>query len=162
MVSKKPWLDQVLRDGRIEVLIYNGNLDVIVHVVGTNNMVKSLDWQRSDKFFSADRRLFWVWNDDNERGELAGYLHEGGGLTYLVVRNAGHMVPISQPRWARQIAYEFTRKKSRAVLDEDAKNEEAKEKKKAAARWEKPKEIKPKLSTAFYDCIADGEGAGIH
>ena len=39
----------------------------------------------------------------NRRGELVGYYTEGGGLTYLIVRNAGHMVPISQPLWAREI-----------------------------------------------------------
>ena len=39
----------------------------------------------------------------NRRGELVGYYTEGGGLTYLIVRNAGHMVPISQPHWAREI-----------------------------------------------------------
>ncbi len=26
MVSKKPWLEEVLRSGQMEVLIYNGNL----------------------------------------------------------------------------------------------------------------------------------------
>lgn len=35
--------------------------------------------------------------DLSERSELAGYVNEGGGLTFVIVRNAGHMVPISQP-----------------------------------------------------------------
>ena len=35
MVSKKPWLSEALERG-IEVLIYNGNLDVIVNIPGTN------------------------------------------------------------------------------------------------------------------------------
>ena len=38
----------------------------------------------------------------------AGYVNEGGGLTYVVVRNAGHMVPISQPRWAHDMVTQFT------------------------------------------------------
>ena len=38
----------------------------------------------------------------------AGYANEGGGLTYVVVRNAGHMVPISQPRWAHDLVTQFT------------------------------------------------------
>ena len=35
MVSKKAWLAEAL-ERNIEVLIYNGNLDVIVNVPGTN------------------------------------------------------------------------------------------------------------------------------
>jgi vitellogenic carboxypeptidase-like protein len=35
MVSKKPWLSEALERG-IEVLIYNGNHDVIVNIPGTN------------------------------------------------------------------------------------------------------------------------------
>ena len=38
----------------------------------------------------------------------AGYANEGGGLTYVVIRNAGHMVPISQPRWAHDMVTQFT------------------------------------------------------
>jgi hypothetical protein len=50
------------------------------------------------------------------RGELVGYATEGGGLTYLIVRNAGHMVPISQPRWAREIVYQFTHEEGCSLM----------------------------------------------
>ena len=39
-------------------------------------------------------------------------MNEGGGLTYVVVRNAGHMVPISQPRWAHNMVTQFTHYKT--------------------------------------------------
>ncbi len=39
--------------------------------------------------------------------------------TYLVVRNAGHMVPISQPLWARRIAKEFTRRRPKGDGDKE-------------------------------------------
>ena len=45
-----------------------------------------------------------------ERSELAGYVNEGGGLTFVLVRNAGHMVPISQPlrAWDLVTRYQTT------------------------------------------------------
>lgn len=98
MVSKKEWLNRVLDEG-IEVLIYNGNQDVIVHVPGMNRVVNSLKWSQRSQFEEAKRKKFWVWNGDSGRGELAAYVAEGGGLAYAVVRKAGHMVPISQPRY---------------------------------------------------------------
>ena len=108
MASKKGWLEEVLERGRIEVLIYNGNLDVIVNVAGTNRVVNSLQWSGKGEFVKSKRRNYWVWNEEESRGEMAGYVNEGGGLTYLIVRNAGHMVPISQPRWARDLVTQFT------------------------------------------------------
>ncbi len=79
MVSKKPWLNQVL-DAGIEVLIYTGNLDVIVHVPGTSAIVRSLRWRRRDGFDRSRRETFWVWHPDEARGRIAGYYNEGGGL----------------------------------------------------------------------------------
>lgn len=68
MVSKKPWLNDILERGEIEVLVYNGNLDVIVHVMGTNKVVKSLSWARKEQFEASTRKIFWVWNEDDENG----------------------------------------------------------------------------------------------
>ncbi len=75
MVSKKDWLNDVLEDGAIEVLIYNGNLDVIVHVPGMNRVVNSLRWPRRQDFDADGRKKFWTWNDDLRYGELDMALH---------------------------------------------------------------------------------------
>jgi hypothetical protein len=42
---------------------------------------------KEKKFYNNDvrRKDFWVWNDVTERGELAGYVNEGGGLTFVLV-----------------------------------------------------------------------------
>ena len=37
-----------------------------------------------------------------------GYLTQADNLNVLVVRNAGHMVPLSQPVYAQQMIEEFT------------------------------------------------------
>ena len=76
MVSKKKWLEETLERGGIEVLIYNGNLDVIVNVAGTNRVINSLQWSGKGEFTKSERKSFWVWNPDAGRGELGNiYIH---------------------------------------------------------------------------------------
>ena len=43
-----------------------------------------------------------------ETGKTVGYLTQADNLNVLVVRNAGHMVPLSQPVYAQQMIEEFT------------------------------------------------------
>ena len=40
--------------------------------------------------------------------ELAGYSKKVGNLVQVLVRNAGHMVPYDQPRWAFDMINRFT------------------------------------------------------
>nr|XP_040567712.1 vitellogenic carboxypeptidase-like [Lepeophtheirus salmonis] len=107
MVSKKPKLERTLDRG-VEVLIYNGNLDLIVHIPGTNKMINSLQFNGRQEFLNSKRSEFWVWNPDTERGELAGYITQGGGLFYATLKNAGHMTPISQPFRTHTLVSKFT------------------------------------------------------
>lgn len=135
MVSKKAWLSEALERG-IEVLIYNGNLDVIVNVPGTNKVVNSLNWSGRGEFEKSPRKNFWVYNERSERGELAGYVNEGGGLTYAIVRNSGHMVPISQPLWALNLVTQFTHIPATPP----------------SMRFQKPPQIIPRSRRQFYYC----------
>ena len=66
----------------------------------------------------------------------------------MVVRNAGHMVPISQPLWARHIAREFTRERPK----EEVEKEEEDRKKRRRWRWQKPTQIKERAFSALKDC----------
>ena len=70
MASKKHWLEETLERGGIEVLIYNGNLDVIVNVAGTNRVINSLQWSGKGEFVKSERKSYWVWNAESNRGEL--------------------------------------------------------------------------------------------
>ena len=67
MVSKKKWLNEMLDSSKLEVLIYNGNLDVIVHVPGMNKVVNSLRWGNQTEFFDAEQEIYWVRNQDTDR-----------------------------------------------------------------------------------------------
>ena len=54
-------------------------------------------------FRNAMRQVYYY---DNR--EVVGYLTKADNLNLLVVRNAGHMVPLSQPPYAQQMLEEFT------------------------------------------------------
>ena len=95
MTDKKPWLEEALGRG-IRVLVFNGNLDIIVNVAGTNRMINSLQWSGKKEFANSKRDGIWVWNEDTGRGEMSGYANDGGGLTYAVIRNAGQLLCPSQ------------------------------------------------------------------
>ena len=52
---------------------------------------------------NANREVYYYNNK-----EVVGYLTKADNLNLLVVRNAGHMVPLSQPPYAQQMLEEFT------------------------------------------------------
>ena len=51
---------------------------------------------------NANREVYYY------NSEVVGYLTKADNLNLLVVRNAGHMVPLSQPPYAQQMLEEFT------------------------------------------------------
>lgn len=88
-----------------KVLIYNGQLDIIVAYPLTVNYLLNLDWPGAKEYKSAARKQWWIKND------LAGYSKTVGNLTEVLVRNAGHMVPADQPMWAWDLITRFTHHK---------------------------------------------------
>lgn len=101
MDSVAPWLEELINNYR--VLIFNGQLDIIVAYPLTANYLKSLTFNGSDDYKNASRI---IWKVD---GDIAGYGKKAGKLTSVVVRNAGHMVALDQPKWGHELIYNFTR-----------------------------------------------------
>ncbi|XP_031827674.1 venom serine carboxypeptidase [Nomia melanderi] len=89
-----------------KVLIYNGQLDIIVAYPLTENYLRNLDWSGAEKYKTAKRKQWWVGK------ELAGYTKTVDNLTEVLVRNAGHMVPSDQPLWAFDLITRFTHNKN--------------------------------------------------
>ena len=56
--------------------------------------------------FQAPRNRWCVGED------IAGYYKSAGLLTEVLVRNAGHMVPADQPRWAYDLITRFAKGKA--------------------------------------------------
>uniref|UniRef100_A0A6V7M7A3 Carboxypeptidase n=1 Tax=Bracon brevicornis TaxID=1563983 RepID=A0A6V7M7A3_9HYME len=87
------------------VLIYNGQLDIIVAYPLTENYLMNLKWPGAAAYKKAGRKKWLV------DGEIAGYAKVAGNLIEVLVRNAGHMVPSDQPKWALDLITRFTRGK---------------------------------------------------
>lgn len=101
MQSVAPWVSELL--SHYKVLFYNGQLDIIVAYPLTRNFLKNLNFSSTEEYQNASRV---VWRVDNL---VAGYVKQAGNLTEILVRDAGHMVPTDQPKWAYDMVYKFVR-----------------------------------------------------
>ncbi|KAL0460144.1 UNVERIFIED_CONTAM: Serine carboxypeptidase-like 48 [Sesamum latifolium] len=84
-------LPELLQDG-IRLLIYAGEYDLICNWLGNSRWVDNMTWSGQKDFLSAPSVPFTV--DDVKAGEQKNH----GPLTFLKVYNAGHMVPMDQPK----------------------------------------------------------------
>uniref|UniRef100_A0A1B0CUH6 Serine carboxypeptidase n=2 Tax=Lutzomyia longipalpis TaxID=7200 RepID=A0A1B0CUH6_LUTLO len=107
MDTVAPWVSEILAEYR--VCIYNGQLDVIVAYPLTVNYLSQLKFKDREAYLKAPR---YVWRVDKD---IAGYAKEAGNLVEVMVRNAGHMVPADQPKWAMDLITRLTSGKSFAV-----------------------------------------------
>jgi len=95
----------VLLNAGYNVLIYNGQLDIIVAFPLTENFVDALNWNGANDYKVALRKQWYVGE------ELAGFSRKARNLNVVLVRNAGHMVPMDQPKWSVDLITRFTRGK---------------------------------------------------
>ncbi|CAM9829589.1 unnamed protein product, partial [Ectocarpus sp. 13 AM-2016] len=97
----------------VRSLFFNGQYDLICNHVGNLKALERLgDWT-GDKEWESARRGVWL-SDDKEEGHWGhrrpiGYVKEkrGNPLTFLLVLNSGHMVPLDQPRAALDMLKRF-------------------------------------------------------
>nr|XP_043632437.1 serine carboxypeptidase-like [Erigeron canadensis] len=81
-----------LMEQNIEMLIYAGEYDLICNWLGNWRWVHAMPWSGQKDFVAASNGSFIV------DGKEAGTLKNHGPLTFIKVHNAGHMVPMDQPR----------------------------------------------------------------
>ena len=91
------WKVAAIANANYSVLIYNGQLDIIIAVPLTMEWVGQLEWVGADELHKATRT---VWKVDPTDREVAGYVKMANNNRFFLatVRNAGHMVPYDQPR----------------------------------------------------------------
>ncbi|XP_065866227.1 serine carboxypeptidase-like [Euphorbia lathyris] len=89
-------IPDLLEDG-IKVLIYAGEKDLICNWIGNSRWVNAMEWSGKKDFVAASNISFTV------EGAEAGQLKTHGPLTFLKVYEAGHMVPMDQPKAALQM-----------------------------------------------------------
>lgn len=104
MQSVKPWIEELLEN--YNVMIYNGQLDIIIAYTLTEQFLKSLNWTHAAEYLDSPR---YVWRVG---GRVAGYVREVPGFVEVLVRGAGHMVPYDQPQAAWDMISRFTNAKA--------------------------------------------------
>nr|CAD7429810.1 unnamed protein product [Timema monikensis] len=101
--SVKPWVEELLESYRM--VVYNGQLDIVVAYPLTLTYLQALQWSGAALYKTAPRYKWQVGHD------LAGFTKTVGKLTEVLVRDAGHMVPGDQPKWALDLIYRLTTNK---------------------------------------------------
>ncbi|XP_059314691.1 serine carboxypeptidase-like [Lycium ferocissimum] len=94
----------LLEDG-INLLIYDGEYDLICNWLGNSNWVHAVEWSGQEGFGAAPSVSFTV--DGEEKGIRKNY----GPLTFLKVKDAGHLVPMDQPKAALEMLQRWTQGK---------------------------------------------------
>ncbi|KEH29969.1 putative carboxypeptidase C [Medicago truncatula] len=89
-------IPSLLEEG-IKVLIYVGEFDLLCNWLGNSNWVHAMEWSGRNQFVAAKTVPFLV------DGAKAGLLNSYGPLSFLKVNDAGHMVPMDQPKAALQM-----------------------------------------------------------
>eukprot|EP00929_Paragymnodinium_shiwhaense_P029485 TRINITY_DN1687_c0_g3_i1.p1 TRINITY_DN1687_c0_g3~~TRINITY_DN1687_c0_g3_i1.p1 ORF type:complete len:499 (+),score=125.32 TRINITY_DN1687_c0_g3_i1:52-1548(+) len=106
-VSAGDWLigyhtliPDMLEDG-IEVLIYAGDVDYICNWLGNKAWTQKLQWAHTAEFNAAKD------NDYSLDGKTVAKVRSANGFHFMQVFEAGHMVPMDQPKVALQMVKDF-------------------------------------------------------
>ncbi|XP_008585951.1 PREDICTED: probable serine carboxypeptidase CPVL, partial [Galeopterus variegatus] len=100
--SVKPWLTEIMNN--YKVLIYNGQLDIIVAAPLTEHSLMAMDWKGSQEYRKAKRKVWKIFKSDDE---VAGYVRQVGNFHQVIVRGGGHILPYDQPRRAFDMINRF-------------------------------------------------------
>lgn len=87
--------------GKIKVLVYNGQDDIIINSPGTENYLWNLKWPDGQDITQA-QKTSWTLN-----GDVVGTVQTSGITWFAVVNKAGHMVPADQPDSCRAMLAHF-------------------------------------------------------
>jgi len=94
-VSLRPELERILNTSGMKVLVYSGQLDIIIASALTERFLPYMQWPSAKAFAGAAKK---VWRVEGTDAEVAGFVTEVPGFQRVIVRGAGHIVPFDQPR----------------------------------------------------------------
>ncbi len=101
--SVKPYLEHLL-DNQYRILLYSGQLDIIVAAPLTEKMISTFNWHGAIQWQLAKKEI-WRLNPDDQ--EVAGYRRQVDNFAHLIIRNAGHILPYDQPQLAYTAVYDW-------------------------------------------------------
>jgi len=85
-------VDQLLSGARINVTIYNGQLDLICSTVGTEKWMSRLTWPGMANFYASPKTPMYA--PTNTLQNTDAFWKQYATLTMFFVQRAGHMVPM--------------------------------------------------------------------
>ncbi|XP_041366345.1 probable serine carboxypeptidase CPVL isoform X2 [Gigantopelta aegis] len=77
-----------------KVLVYNGQLDIIIAVPLTEAWLQTVPWSGLEQYKNATK-LIWKLNPKDT--DVAGYVRQVKNFYQVIVRGAGHILPYDQP-----------------------------------------------------------------
>ncbi|CAL5224857.1 g7615 [Coccomyxa viridis] len=99
---------KALLDYDLSILVFSGDVDAIVPVTGTRRWLRKL---------GLPVKLQWrPWK--SATGQVGGYYEVYDGLTFATVRDAGHMVPYTQPERALFLFTKWVTKSTSVTPDD--------------------------------------------
>merc|ERR1712194_214227 len=94
-LSVVPYIAELLDEFNMDILMYNGDLDMACSSQSTELSLESMQWSGKEEWMNPDTTKWHQWTIDEQS---AGHTKQFKGLTFLVVYNSGHFVPINQPK----------------------------------------------------------------
>ncbi|XP_074659063.1 retinoid-inducible serine carboxypeptidase-like [Tubulanus polymorphus] len=82
-------IDYILKDAKLNLTLYNGQLDLIVNAIGANVWMKKLTWPGMTQYWTAPRNQI----SSPRSGNPVAYKQTHDLLTFYWILDAGHQVP---------------------------------------------------------------------
>ncbi|KAI5059310.1 hypothetical protein GOP47_0025629 [Adiantum capillus-veneris] len=92
-----------LLENNIQVLVYAGEYDLVCNWLGNFRWVSAMNWSDQQGFVEKNFTSFMV------NGEEFAAVKSYGALSFMKMYNAGHMVPMDQPKAALEMMRRWTR-----------------------------------------------------
>eukprot|EP00892_Ulva_mutabilis_P009377 jgi/Ulvmu1/6811/UM031_0014.1 len=105
MLDCADMFSDMLADG-VRVMIYAGDQDLICNWLGNRRWVDALKWDGVGDWTAAKDCAWEV------EGSRAGSTKQAGPLSFVVVHNAGHLVPMDQGKNSLDMIQHFTDNKA--------------------------------------------------
>ena len=99
---------ETLLNADYRILFFASQFDMVVLHVGISEFLKTLQWKRSKDFLEADRKVWRVDGDSSMSSTIGGFVKEVEGMTYLLIRNSGHMPCLDHSDWCFDMITRFT------------------------------------------------------
>ncbi|CAL8073068.1 unnamed protein product [Orchesella dallaii] len=97
-------------DEGYRIVIYAGQLDIMTTFLGIENMIRNMNWSGKDEFFSGSvRKRPWVLKNEDGREYSAGFVKTFKNFSYVLVRNAGHLISKDRTAWTLDLVNRITK-----------------------------------------------------